>query len=117
MHHRIIIRAAMGLSALLLLMALAFGWGTLFRERRLAAREASPGQAAPYDAVAAAAHYEERCTMCHGPAHDTEWMPAATRDERDPAIAAFLAQHAKAPAAENRLIATYLAGLGAQKNQ
>ena len=117
MHHSIIIRAAVGLSALLLLIALAFGWGTLFREQRLAAREASAAQPAPYDAAAASAHYQERCTMCHGPAQETEWMPATTRDARESALAEFLAQHAKAPAAENRVIATYLAGLGDQKNQ
>jgi mono/diheme cytochrome c family protein len=118
MHHRIIRRAAIGLTTVLVFIALAFGWGTLFREQRLAARDAPAGEPAPYDPAAAAAAYEERCTMCHGPARDNDgWMAGTPSERLEAAFAEFLAGHAKAPAAENRILAKYLAELGVQKNQ
>jgi hypothetical protein len=117
MQHRIIFRAAIGLTTVLVVIALAFGWGTLFREQRLAASEAAAGEAAPYDPAAAAAAYEERCTMCHGAAEDNEWMDDTPNERLEEAFAEFLGGHAKAPPAENRMIAKHLAEVAVQKNQ
>jgi mono/diheme cytochrome c family protein len=117
MQHRIIFRAAIGLTTVLVVIALAFGWGTLFREQRLAASEAAAGEPAPYDPAAAAAAYEERCTTCHGAAKDNDWMDDTPTERLEAAFAEFLAGHAKAPAVENRIIAKYLAERTAQKNQ
>jgi hypothetical protein len=119
MQHHIIIRAAVGLTAVLLVVALAFAWATTFREARLAAQEAAAGPAEPaYDAQAAAGRYEERCSMCHERSELDAWVMALPADGVEQGVFEFLAGHGKAPQRENRLIARYLAATAAsQKNQ
>ena len=112
MSHRIILRVAIGLTLLLVLAALAFSVATSQRERRLAARTASPVTAsampASYDAKLAAASFESRCTKCHEMEEMHEWLAANAGGDRPARLLAFLKTHKKAPDAESEAIARYL---------
>jgi hypothetical protein len=107
MHHKIILRLAVGLVALLIVASLGFAWGVTGRERRLAEHGGQTNVI--YTESAGAAAYEQRCGACHAPEQPASWVarqPAATR-EID--LFNFLQQHGKAPESENRLIARFFA--------
>lgn len=107
MHHRIILRFALALMALLIAMSLQFAWAATRYERAFAASNDVRGAA--YAEGAAMAAYDQRCRLCHSREETANWVsqqPAGTRESR---TFEFLQQHGKAPEADNRLIAHYLA--------
>ena len=119
MSHRLIRRAAILLTLLLLLTAMVFSINTTQRELRLSARATSPGTGsatpAPYDAKLAAAAFERRCTKCHEMAEMDEWLAANAGADRPARLLAFLQTHKKAPEAETQAIARFLAESPAAK--
>ncbi len=120
MHHSIIIRAAVGLTIFLCIVALGFGWSTTHRERQF---EAASAQAAAAAANAGAgpgaaagtgpspeagrAEFDRRCTRCHEAEEVHEWLASKPAQEREAALVAFLDGHGKAPPDVNRLVAHY----------
>jgi hypothetical protein len=123
--HSIILRAAWALSLFLVVAAGAFAWAANQRERHYeqliaqAAAEAERAQATAGAAAPAAlgtagavAAYEKRCARCHDPEEVPAWVATQPVDGREAAVLAFLAEHGKAPEAENRVLAAYFAGGG-----
>jgi|SRR3974390_45429 len=107
MHHNIILRFAMGLTALLIVLSLGFAWGVRGREQRFAARE--PVHESVYTETQAAAAYRERCAGCHPRHEPAAWAARQPAPAREASVLSLLQQHGKASEAENRLIARYLA--------
>lgn len=106
MHHNIILRLALGLTGLLIVVSLGFALAVSGSGRRLAAANA---ENAVYSESAVAPAYAKRCSPCHTLEQTVSWVarqPAATREAE---VFKFLQQHGKAPEAENRLIARFLA--------
>jgi len=115
--HRIIVRAAWGLSISLVLCATAFAWATNRRERQYEALLAEAAPAAPSTPAqppspeAARAVFEKRCATCHDPEQVNEWAETLGAD-RGAAALAFLQAHKKGSDAENRLLAAYVGAKG-----
>jgi hypothetical protein len=126
--HSIIVRVAWGLSAFLVLTAIAFAWAVNYRERNYAALIAEAERSAPQPAPAAGgadaagaaapsaeaarAAFDKRCAKCHEPEEMSEWVATLPRDGTEAAALEFLQQHKKAPEAENRVVAAHLAERG-----
>jgi len=107
MHHTIILRFAIGLVALLIAASLGFAWSVSERERRFAVRGTDAGPV--YSESGAVAVYKKRCGTCHAPEQPANWAARQSAPTREIAVFNFLQQHGKAPEADNRLIARFLA--------
>lgn len=130
MQHSIIVRVAWGLSAFLLVVAVAFAWSANQRERHYAALSAAARQAAatspasgagtdgtattPAGAAADAAPvqpeitaeqvksiYGKRCAKCHEPEEVPAWVAERPAGERETALFEFLQSHRKAKTSED----------------
>lgn len=111
-----IFRAAWALTISLVVVAAAFAWSTNQRERLAAATAAAAppvaadAAAAPADPAAQRAAvadaWEKRCAKCHDPEEMPEWL-ATQPGDKVAALDAFLAQHGKSSAEENRLLAAW----------
>jgi len=106
MHHNIILRLAIGLTGLLIAVSLGFALAMSGREPGVAARDA---EGDTYSESAAATAYQKRCGTCHELEQTAKWVARQPAPTREAEVFKFLQQHGKAPEAENRLIARFLA--------
>ena len=75
-----------------------------------ASTAASPAPPSPTTAPTGAELYEAHCASCHAAASLRQRMPDSEERRRD--LDAFLEDHGRATAAEDRLIVEYLSGKG-----
>ena len=116
MSHRLILRAAIGLTLLLVVASLAFSLATSRHELRLASASAT-GSAAPavYDEKVAAASFENRCAQCHAMEDFEDWLAANAGPEQSARLLDFLKEHQKSPDSETGAIARFVVESSALK--
>ena len=109
MPHRLILRAALALTLLLLLASMAFALATSLRERRLASAAATVSKAPTADdEKSAAAKFSTRCLKCHDIEEMRDWLATHPGADRSTQLLTFLKTHKKAPDPDNEAIARFL---------
>jgi cytochrome c553 len=109
MPRRLILRAAIGLTLLLVVASMAFALATSLRERRLASAAATVSASpSAKNQKFAAASFETRCAKCHEMEEMQDWLAANAGAGQSAQLLAFLKAHKKAPDPENEAITRLL---------